>query len=490
MVIIRQVTGFYTKNNMNPQSLNQLPPPPKGQTGVTLDQFKHLPPPPQGQQGMTLDQVKGNGQNQSSTPLLSQPSGGSFLSNLSTAGKDLSTGFVKGALGGTRAVAQGLQGMGQRILASFQSGGNTFPNDPTRQAQYDKNLSNIQQNTGFKSLNPGTPESNSVDQALTPNTTGEKMGSGIETLGELGTGLSGGTTEAIISKGKGLLKGAIDAYTAAKEAKGTADATAKVGEMITPKATPKEAKLAMDQGRLVKGDKPTMFKAGTEDKILPTAKQQSATKTIIEKIPNADKMSPTELYTAVDNNISQTAQRLKPIMEATPIKPETLDKLNTDWSTLKKEQLANAPATEEANVAKRQNQFEEFLKKSGSDNQNDLWETRKSYDDSIKPNVKKANEMSPESLQMQKQEWLDNRAVLNSAIHDTSSTMGKMSQKAFSDMSNLYEAKSNLLTKAKVETKIQPSKINQFIQRHPVVSGAIGGGTIYGAAKKVGVPLP
>ena len=40
------------------QDLTKLPPPPKGQTGVTLDSLKHLPPPPAGQKGMTLDQVK------------------------------------------------------------------------------------------------------------------------------------------------------------------------------------------------------------------------------------------------------------------------------------------------------------------------------------------------------------------------------------------------------------------------------------------------
>lgn len=41
-----------------PTDLSQLPPPPKGQTGITLDQFSHLPPPPTGQKGLTLAQIK------------------------------------------------------------------------------------------------------------------------------------------------------------------------------------------------------------------------------------------------------------------------------------------------------------------------------------------------------------------------------------------------------------------------------------------------
>jgi hypothetical protein len=45
-------------------NLNNLPPPPQGKTGITLDQFKHLPPPPKGQQGFTLEQIQSQSNNQ------------------------------------------------------------------------------------------------------------------------------------------------------------------------------------------------------------------------------------------------------------------------------------------------------------------------------------------------------------------------------------------------------------------------------------------
>lgn len=51
-------------------NLSTLPPPPKGQTGVSPDQFSHLPPPPQGQQGMTLDQINQPSQPTQSTGFL------------------------------------------------------------------------------------------------------------------------------------------------------------------------------------------------------------------------------------------------------------------------------------------------------------------------------------------------------------------------------------------------------------------------------------
>ncbi len=177
----------------------------------------------------------------------------------------------------------------------------------------------------------------------------------------------------------------------------------------------------------------------------------------MENIPNASEMSPSKLYTAIDNKITETATKLRPQMEATPIKPQTVEKINSDWESLKKSQIDNAPATEEANVAKRQAKFEATLKKSGSGNHADLWDTRINYDNSIAENVKKANINSPESLQLQKEEWLQNRKILSDAINDNVSGMGKVSQKAFSDMTNMYEARNGILSQTKATTTIQPS---------------------------------
>jgi hypothetical protein len=47
---------YSTKNNM-PTDLSQLPPPPKGQTGVPLTALTQLPPPPTGQVGLKLSDI-------------------------------------------------------------------------------------------------------------------------------------------------------------------------------------------------------------------------------------------------------------------------------------------------------------------------------------------------------------------------------------------------------------------------------------------------
>ena len=261
----------------------------------------------------------------------------------------------------------------------------------------------------------------------------------------------------------------------ANQASKLAQDTSKVQEMVSPKPTLKEVRLAQAEGRLVKGEPRTFFKAGTPDTITPSPKVQSATQTILKNIPEAPKMSPPELYNAVEQHITKTAEALRPEMEKTPIKPETIQKINDDWASVKKQQLAEAPATEEVNVAKRQAKFEETLKKSGSTHQGDLWDTRIAYDKSVPRNVKMANSMSPESLQLQKAEWLQNREILNNAINDTKNGMGAKSQKAFSDMTDLYEAKTNIQSRAKLETKGQPSKFKEIYDSKTgrIIRGAV-----------------
>lgn len=265
--------------------------------------------------------------------------------------------------------------------------------------------------------------------------------------------------------------------------------TAKIQETISPKPTPKEAKLAQSQGRFIQGKEPTLFKAGTADSIAPSEKVIRATDTIQRNIPGADKMDESQLHSALSAKIEQTAETLKPQMKATQIKPETIQKINDDWTALKKSQIEEADATEEPNVRKQQQQFEQRLMKSGNSTMDDLWETRKSYDDGVPENVKKANSMSPESLQNKKQIWLQNRGILTDSINDAQNGMGATSQRAFSDMHDMYNAKEGIMSKTKVDGA-KMSKVNQFLKEHPTTAKFLGGATIYEVLKHLGLPVP
>jgi len=363
-------------------------------------------------------------------PILTKESGG-----FGTALKDVAVGGVKGA-------AEGLQGLGKLALEAGSLG------------------------------KIDTTKLGVSDETLKAKSRGEQVGKVIEGVGEFAGGF-------VAAKGPQAVVKAKQAYTASKEAK----ATERVTEMIMPKPTVKQAKLAQSEGRLVKGKEPTLLRSGTADTVLPTQKTLSARDTIIKKIPNASVMNEAQLFDAVDSEITKSAQALKPQMKATPIKPETVQKINDDWTALKKSQIDSADTTQERELVQSwQNRFEERLMKSGDQSYDDLWETRKAYDESIPDNVKRANDFSDITLQNKKDIWLQNRDVLNKAMDDVAG-------ESFKEMSSLYEARTGLLSKAKID-KAQMSKLNQFWKDHPGVVSTLKYGGAYGVLKSFGVPLP
>lgn len=354
-------------------------------------------------------------------------------------------------------------------------------------------------------------------------------------------GIAGGLLGGAIGGATGLAGKAINRVSPSgrlvAQAGKEAETYNKIADVISPNATSKEAKLAQREGRFVDAKDPTFFRSGQSERIFPSKKTLDSTNTIIRNIPDAIKMKPSELYTAVDKKITDTANNLRPLMETTPVKTETAQKMTADWEKLKKTQMETAPATEEPNVLKRQAKFEAIvqksLQKSEIPNHSNLWDTRIEYDNSISDAVKKATTESSESLQLQKDEWLQNRAILNNAIHDTSQNITNTShpllqkidkeinklnpnartisaenkaklvklfgqkellkkqlqadsKKAFSDMTNLYEAKTNLQSKAKLNTEPGHSKLYQKLTGKTAKTigavGAIGTG-LYGIKK-------
>ncbi len=318
---------------------------------------------------------------------------------------------------------------------------------------------------------------------------------GTVALGAEGVGAAG---ETMFTKGAG------EAATAAGDA-AKAGELSKIQDMIQPKATTKEVRLAQTEGRLVKGQEPTLFKSGTADEILPSDKTVKASQTIQQQIPGASAMNETELHNALDSKITDTAQALKPEMQNVPIDQKATGKVFDQWNALKDSQAKEPDFLDHETGNKAlQNQFETRLKALQWDIQDpvtgkmkaptpktldDFWEARKSYDDSVPDNVKKANSMSDSKLQYRKQMWLDNRKILTDAINDAETGLGDTSKKAFSDMHDMYNAKEGLLSKAKLEKVGQPSKLDQVvtkIKKHPVVTTAATLGAGYELAKKLG----
>lgn len=71
--------------NNNNIDLSKLPPPPKGQTGLSANELAKLPPPPKGQTGMTLDELQNNSKNLPPGSQFAKPDSiNNFVPNLKT----------------------------------------------------------------------------------------------------------------------------------------------------------------------------------------------------------------------------------------------------------------------------------------------------------------------------------------------------------------------------------------------------------------------
>ena len=126
------------------------------------------------------------------------------------------------------------------------------------------------------------------------------------------------------------------------------------------------------------------------------------------------------------------------------------------WESLKKRQINNPEYTAFAGVERFQNIFEKRIQSLANDQNKtleDLWNMRKAYDASISERIKQANDLSPVTSQIQKAMWLENRRILNDLINDSARGLGGESRKAFSDMSQLYTAKENIISKVKIDQK-------------------------------------
>lgn len=323
---------------------------------------------------------------------------------------------------------------------------------------------------------------------------------------------------ALGNKVKTIISGTPDAQATAQ----TAQELANIKENISPTLSAKESKIAQSQGRIYAGKDATLLKAETPDQVATSDTTARQIFTIHENIPNAGSMNASDLHEALGNKVNEITNTLRPQLDATPLHPDAMEKLNNDWQKIQKEQMTNAPADQEANLAKRQQKFDSFLQKTKQGNPSDviaeiraegstltpkeaaqkiqeaskpptlgdLWDTAIKYDNSIPDVVKSAKPpLASESLLQQRAEWIQNRAILKNAINDSTTGLGATSQKAFQDMSDMLDAKSNIIknTEAVKSQKLNPSKLKQAYDspKGKIVRGVVKAGVGIEAGKKL-----
>jgi len=276
------------------------------------------------------------------------------------------------------------------------------------------------------------------------------------------------------------------AIQAARESKAAGLQSLK--EKISPKPTAKEAKLAMQQGRITAPTEPGLFTRGEPTKVSTPDQQFKSIQTIDRLIPEHPNLTEPELYSELKTKIGESAEQLKPDMKAIQIDKNITGKAFKDWKNIKSSQADSAEFVDNlAGNKKLQSQFESRLKnlewditdKSGKfkaptpKTLDDVWQTAIEYDNSVPDNIKNATSMSDAKLQFRKEMWLENRALLRNILTDVSSGLGEKAKQAFSDMTDMYEAQRGIISKAKIQTKGAPSKASTFIKNNPIIKAGI-----------------
>jgi hypothetical protein len=315
-------------------------------------------------------------------------------------------------------------------------------------------------------------------QPFAPNPSGKDLGAQMQPVN---AGFQMAGTVDLANSGIDALKSGNESAVAANQAKNDAASIDKLQETISPKITSKETQAIINEGRLTRGDNSVLF-GKQPDIVTQSENVQQAAQVIHQQIPNASQMNDVQLSNALNSKITETAETLKPQMEATPVHPDTPTQMQDAWQALKTEQQSRPEFLDNksGNTA-FQGKFENYLSQVTDDkNMNDIWQARQAYDNSVPSNVKNATSASPPQFQVRKAMWLENRAILNSAINDTSTGLGGTSQQAFSDMSHMYDAQQNIAAKAKIDTTGAPGPLS----KSTLLKWGVGAGaTLFGLHK-------
>lgn len=297
------------------------------------------------------------------------------------------------------------------------------------------------------------------------------VGAGGEIAGNIlgAEGVASGA-DALVTKGTkaateipGQIKTAIKGTPEGMATEAAGSDLTRINEMISPKPTIKQAKLAMTEGRLQEPTPGGIIKEGKPGRIAPSEQNVKSSFTIQKYVPDAAKMEPTELYKTLETKVGDISKQLKPEMQKVKIKPETFDQMSSDWKEVKSAQAKDPYLPSSVNLKKLHTDFETRIKNIKDGSIDDIWEARKAYDGSVPSSVKEATELSSESLQAQKDMWLENRRIFSDAINDAENGLGQTSRQAFSDMRDMYEAQNGLLSKAKVVKDAGSSKLGDFL---------------------------
>jgi hypothetical protein len=338
----------------------------------------------------------------------------------------------------------------QKLTAPVSTALDTF------QAQHPNLYKSIAGIASASALAAGADEGPTLDDAATI----AKQGAGVA------KDMVGDAAQAVTSLPSKVVSTAADVMTP-----GDAADLDTITDKIAPKMNTSEMTNAVAEGRVTRASQGPVSKAlfgQAPDVVEQSEGVQRAAATIQKQIPGAAQMSDTNLYKALGDNVSAKAMELRLVLESTPVEGKTIAQIKNAWATTKASQaedvgFANMPGSKVA-----QGKFQNIIDEFNLTEQNpvtgkmqavepptaaDVWDARIAYDKSIPANVKSATSLSSESLQYQKTMWLQNRQILSDAINKSAGDLDADSQQVFKDMSDMYNARQNIISKPRSPLK-------------------------------------
>ena len=120
-----------------------------------------------------------------------------------------------------------------------------------------------------------------------------------------------------------------------------------------------------------------------------------------------------------------------------------------------------------------------------------MWKIRIEYDNSIKDRIKQAWEGQSDAFTLlQKDMWLENRQIMNDVIKETAEGLKVNAKQSFSDMTSLYRARQNIISKTKLDLKGTPGRLSSETLKKNIIRFGIGWAGIKVFEKVTGFNVP
>lgn len=252
-----------------------------------------------------------------------------------------------------------------------------------------------------------------------------------------------------------------------------------IEDKIAPGINSREMKKIISEGRVSAGKESKLF-GRKKDLVTQSKRIKRAAGVVKKRIPGANKMDDFQLANATNKEITSISNRLRPQLSRVNVTTKERGLIDDAWSTIKKRHLSDPELSTVPGFSKSEANFQRFIDEIKTPvrnpdgtfrqkNLNDIWELRKSYDDSVKANIKNAGPTSPSDLQFKKQIWLERREIFNDLIFNMGERLPQSPKKLFSEMSDLYMVRNNVINKAKIATEDIPGVLSPATIRKQLI---------------------